>query len=180
MKLLRVKKNNRGAALITALVLTSLLAVAGVSYVNMATQNIRTASRRQKEIQTLNLADAGVQQCLLNLWLPFQENQNYDSFDPSCQGASVSAPMAAITGTIPGAGNFATGVISWSDPDSYDRVVIVRSVGWLDLNNDGTLDPGDPTKTIDVTVEYTLQRSPVFDYTYFINNYGWMDSSRIS
>ena len=45
----------------------------------------------------------------------------------------------------------------------------------MDLNNNGALDGNEPCKTVDINATYTLQRSQVFDYTYFINNYGWME-----
>ncbi len=39
----------------------------------------------------------------------------------------------------------------------------------------GTSDAGVPiTKTIEETVEYGYVRSQVFDYAYFVNNYGWI------
>ncbi|HCM74451.1 MAG TPA: hypothetical protein DIS87_09960, partial [Armatimonadetes bacterium] len=58
--------------------------------------------------------------------------------------------------------------------DPYRRIVTVRSVGWLDSNNNGALDANESSMTVDVTANYELARSGIFDYTYFINNYGWM------
>ena len=36
------------------------------------------------------------------------------------------------------------------------------------------------TKTIEETVEYALRRSTVFDYAYFVNNYGWFMGSGVT
>lgn len=169
------KRSERGAALVTSFLIFAVLAVAGAVYVDHSTLSIRTSNRRQKELIAMNLCEAGAQQLYLNLWIPFKSATDYSSFDPSVAGASVSSPAAAIQGSITGVGDFAAGVINVSAPDSYTRIVTVRTVGWIDVNHDGTLDPGDPAKTIDSTYTFSLQRSHVFDYSYFVNNYGWWD-----
>ncbi|HWD39992.1 MAG TPA: hypothetical protein VG944_14175 [Fimbriimonas sp.] len=168
-------RRKRGAALITSFLILAILAVAGVEYVDSATVNIRTSNRRLLEIQTINLCDAGVQEVLRSLWIPFKASQDYSTFDPSTTGASTANPAAAVQDTIPGVGAFAAGVISVSASDTYTRTIVVRSVGWIDSNNNGVLDSNEPFKVVDVTSTYSLQRSKVFDYTYFVNNYGWMD-----
>ncbi len=152
-----------------------LLAVAGSTYVDHSTQALRMARRRQTEIQTVNLCEAGNQELLQSLWLPFETSQNYDTFDPATQGASVNNPMAAIQDSIPNVGSFASGVINVTSPDSYTRIITVRTTGWIDLNGNGLLDAGEPFKVVDATTTFSLNRSKVFDYTYFVNNYGWMD-----
>jgi hypothetical protein len=161
--------------LITAFLIFTLIAVAGAVYVDHSTLAIRTSNRRQKELIAMNLCEAGSQQLYLNLWLPFKTATDFSTFDPSVAGASVTAPAAAVQGNITGVGDFASGVIAVAAPDSYTRVVTVRTVGWIDVNKDGSLDPGDPSKTVDTTYTFSLQRSQVFDYAYFVNNYGWWD-----
>lgn len=166
------------ALMITFLIFT-LLAVAGSTYVDHSTQALRMARRRENEIQTMNLCEAGTQEALLNLWLPFQQTQTFTAFDAATSGASISAPLATIQSSIPNIGTntgaFASGVIAVAAPDSYTRIVTIRTTGWIDLNSDGLLDANDPFKVVDTTETFALERSPVFDYTYFVNNYGWMD-----
>jgi len=102
----------------------------------------------------------------------FKVAQNYDAFDPEMVGASIASPAAAFR-TRSNVGDFAAGVISVTQPNSYTRIVTVRSVGWLDVNSTGVLDTqNEPYKTVDVTATFSLERSKVFDYTYFVNNYG--------
>jgi hypothetical protein len=49
-----------------------------------------------------------------------------------------------------------------------------RSVGWIDRNENGQLDANEPRQVIDQTFDLALSRSSVFDYAYFVNNYGCM------
>ncbi|MFN7016705.1 MAG: hypothetical protein ACK4P5_06000, partial [Fimbriimonadales bacterium] len=43
-----------------------------------------------------------------------------------------------------------------------------------DRNGNGQLDTNEPRQVIDQTFDLALTRSSVFDYAYFVNNYGWM------
>lgn len=172
---LQRRTTKRGAALITTFIVLSIVSVAGIVYMNSATQVFRTSRRQTLDIQTTHLCEAGVQMVLRSLWRPFKSSQRFTSFDASVAGCSENNPAATIAGTLPGVGRFSAGVISVSTPDTYTRIVTIRAVGWIDLNNNGTIDVNEPQKVIDVTSSYQLSRSKVFDYTYFVNNYGWMD-----
>ncbi|MCC7228815.1 MAG: hypothetical protein IT203_00360, partial [Fimbriimonadaceae bacterium] len=167
----------RGAAFVTAFVLMSLVAVATVTYVNSATQRYRSAMRQSWEVQTTHLCEAGVQSVLRELWRPFKTTQKFENMDSATSGASSGNPRVPMAGNIAGVGNFSAGVVMEYMPtgNTYQRIVNVRAVGWIDRNNNGQLDANEPQKIVDVSATYELARSQVFDYTYFVNNYGWMD-----
>lgn len=172
---LRRLRSRRGSALLITAIILFVLGIGASTYVGSATQTYRTAYRESLEVQTTPLCDAASQAVQLSIWTPFKENQNFTVMDAACTNASVAHPLAAVSGSIPGGGKYTGAVIKYTVVDSYTRNVIIRCVGWMDLNNNGTLDANEPAKTVDVTATYSLQRSGVFDYTYFINNYGWMD-----
>ncbi len=165
----------RGAALVTTLLLMGLLSVAAVSYVDSATYTVRQATRQGVETQGTHLCESGIQAVLRSLWRPFKISQNFLTMDAACSSASPGDPKASISGTIEGVGKFSAGVINITQVDSFTRQVTVRSVGWIDRNGNGVVDSGEPRKVVDVVATYQLSRSQVFDYTYFVNNYGWMD-----
>ncbi len=175
----RIRKGGkkRGSALVSMMSIMFLLAVGTGAYVQNTTQVLRVARRQELDMQTTHLCEAGVQSVLLSLWRPFKVSQSFVGMDASCTGASTNGPMATAASSITGAGSFSAGVISYTTPagDAYTRTVTIRCVGWIDLNNNGVLDATEPQKVIDVIATYQLARSQVFDYTYFINNYGWMD-----
>lgn len=172
---IRNTTKRRGSALLVSFIILTILGVAASSYIGAATQTYQLSYRESLETKTTPLCEAAAQSVEWNLWQPFKQSQNFAAMDALCTGASQSNPIATVSGTIGAAGNYSGGIISYVPTDTYTRTVVVRCVGWLDLNNNGVLDANEPCKTVDVTATYTLQRSAVFDYTYFINNYGWMD-----
>lgn len=159
-----------------------VVAVGAASYVGSTNTSMRVGVRQVQDAQTLHLAEAGVQSITRTIWRNFKSTQAFTDMTTSCNGASESAPKLPTSGTIPTVGAFAASVISFTtplnsggQPDTYTRNVKIRAVGWLDRDNDSVLDSGEPRKIVDVAATFTLQRSQVFDYTYFVNNYGWMD-----
>ncbi len=171
------KRTKRGMAMVSSFLILSLLAVASVSYTSSATETVRASKRMTMDVQTTNLCEAGIQDILRSLWRPFKQQQIFSQLDSSLTGASTSNPTAALSGTVSGVGAYSSGVVGYATVpgNAYVRLVTVRAVGWIDENNNGILNSGEPSKTVDVTARFELTRSQVFDYTYFVNNYGWMD-----
>lgn len=178
----RIRKSQRGAALLLSFAVLGILAIAATSYLDSSSQTIRHSKRLTAEAQASNLSDSGVQVVLRGLWRPFKQSQSFIELDEDLQGASYTSPMGALNGTIPGIGAYSAGVVNYQQVpgNSYARLVTVRSVGWVDRNENGQLDQNEANKVVDVTARFELSRSEVFDYTYFINNYGWMDGFRES
>lgn len=170
-------KKERGVALLVTFGLMSMITIAATTYIDRSTQAIRLARHNMREVQTTHLCDAGINQLTLDLWKPFKASHVFVTMDGDLTGATDAAPKMATSGSLPGVGKYAVGVINYSQPagDSYARLVTIRSVGWVDQDNDGVADAGEPRKTVDVVSEFRLARSRVFDYTYFINNFGWME-----
>lgn len=170
-------KRRRGSALITVLAILILVAVAAASYVDAATQTVRLSKRQTLDVQMTHVCEAGVQTVLRNLWRPFKIDQTFHDMDDWCEGSGPNNPALVAGGDIEGVGVFSAGVIGYTSPggDPYSRIVTVRAVAFRDQNGNGQLDQGESSKTVDVAARFELARSQVFDYTYFINNYGWMD-----
>lgn len=166
----------RGSSFLAVLIVLGAVALAGSSYVDSATVTIRNARRNSINVQTTNLCEAGVQSVLRQFWREFRVSQTFTSMDTVCTGATVGSSRGTVSGSISGVGRFSAGVISYVQPagDSFTRKVVIRAVGWVDANNNSAIDSNEPVKVIDVTAAYQLSRSQVFDYSYFVNNYGWM------
>jgi len=157
--------------------LMSLLSVAGMTYMSSASSVMKTAKRKALDIQMTQLCDAGVQTILRNYWRSFKQTQSFDDLTADCNAASPESPAAAMTGTLPGVGMYSAAITSFAQPvgDDFSRTVTVRAVGFIDRNANSLLDSNEPAKVVDVKVTFQLKRSQVFDYVYFVNNYGWMD-----
>jgi hypothetical protein len=176
----RTKRRQRGSALLTTFAVLSLLAVAAASFIDSSTQSIRQARRQTAEVQTTHLCEAGVQEVLRVLWRRFKKDQDFDYLELVLSGANSSNPKGCLSDDLDNVGVYSAGVIDYRQPpgDPFSRLVTIRSVGFLDRDGDGSLDDGEIRKVVDVTARFELARSQVFDYAYFVNNYGWMKGFR--
>lgn len=174
---IKSSRRKRGTALLAVFAILTMLSMAAASYVNSATQTIRNAKRQTLDVQATHLCEAGTQAVLRNLWRPFKIDQNFQQIDDLCSGASEGNVKVAVSGEMAGVGRYSAGVIGIYSPngDTYARIIKIRSVGYFDRNKNGVMDANEPRKIVDVSSRFELSRSKVFDYTYFINNYGWMD-----
>lgn len=156
--------------------LMALISVAGMTYMSSASDVMKTSKRKALDVQMAQLCDAGVQTILRTYWRDFKNSQSFDLLDTTCANASLNSPKGTATGSLPGVGRFSASIISCVTPvgDSYSRQVTIRAVGYIDSNGNSALDSNEPAKIIDVKATYQLNRSQVFDYVYFVNNYGWM------
>lgn len=165
----------RGNALITITLLLGFMVLSGGSYLNRSVQEVKNARRQSLELQTTQACESGVQALLLSYWRPFKVSQNFTAMDAALNGASIASPQGATSSALPGQGYYSAAVISYTQVDSYTRQIVVRCTGFIDTNNNQKLDSTEPFKLVDVTATFALARSKVFDYSYFINNFGWMD-----
>lgn len=167
-------RKQRGTIMITTLVFGSMMVGLGTAYVEVSTASLRTAAARTREVTTLNLAEAGLAAGTQTIWRDFRRAQRFNSIDSTMSSVSVNNPAMSLNGIIAGVGNYSVAVVRFTQPDSYNRFLTLRSVGWVDRNGNGRLDSDEPRRTIDQTFALQLSRSGVFDYAYFVNNYGWM------
>lgn len=169
------RKRERGSAMLIAFCLMLLVTAVAMSVISSGTGRIDAAARNSFDVQSTELCEAGTQNLALSLWLPFQSNQNFTTMDAALSSATPNSPAMATTGVLSGNLTYASAVIGYTIVDSYTRLVTIRTVGWQDLNGNGVVDVGEPQKVVDVNYTFQLTRSQVFDYAYFVNNYGWMD-----
>ncbi|MCC6483209.1 MAG: hypothetical protein IT209_00050 [Armatimonadetes bacterium] len=169
----------RGAALASSLLWLGMIMVTGTGLLSFTTAGTARVSRDENAAIALNAADAGLQQEMANLWQPFKATQRFDSLDTQCAGATTGAPRLVMAGLVQGAATYdvrySVGVVNYIIQGTYRRQVIVRSIGWVDQNRNGALDNGEESRAIESQIELALDRSKVFDYAYFVNNYGWMN-----
>jgi hypothetical protein len=174
----RLKNNKkRGTTYVATMLLFAGLSAAGIVYLDSSSNTMRNSRRRQMDVQMTQLCEAAIQACLRNEWRDFKTNQNFTSLDSDNNGATLANPRSVASGSIPDVGRYSAGIVSYGQPsyaDSWVRGATIRAVGWIDRDNDGAVDNNEAVKVVEVKVEFRLKRSEVFDYTYFVNNFGWM------
>ena len=171
---MRKRHSQRGSTMVTTLITGGLTVVTATAYLEMATQDLRTANTRLREVITQNLAEAGLNASMQQLWREFKISQRFDAFDSALRSSTPDNPGRTWNGVLGTIGNYTASVIGYQQIDSYTRRVTLRAVGWQDRNGNGRLDAGEPRQVLDQTFDLQLSRSGVFDYAYFVNNYGWM------
>lgn len=170
----RIRRRQQGVALISVFIILTVVAVGTTAYVSSATQTIRLARQTETDTRLSHTSEAGVQRILVTLWRPFRSIQKFDTLDDTLEGASIESPKGTVTGVTINNETFSAAVVGYSEVDSYNRRLSIRSVSWVDKNTNGSLDTDETRKIVDVVTVFSLGRSQVFDYTYFVNNYGWM------
>lgn len=177
-----------GLILLVAFVLMAL----GISGLEVSLYNRRTAVREENLAQTFNIAEAGVQKLELDLWTQFRATSNFTWHDGQFAETTGNNPETPVNGTgqwpvtanLPAdtayspsvARRFAASIVYYQKTDLYKRDITIRSVGWLDLDNSGGTGPNgnEPSTTVVQRIRLAQDRAGVFDYVYFVNNFGWM------
>ncbi len=153
-----------------------LVILSVTSFIDQSTSAIRQARHSNAEARAMQLCESGYQHLMHVHYGNFAASQSLTTIDSAFFGASPTSPRGTVAGMMDDVGNYSTGVIGIVTPPSQQnaRIVTIRTVGWIDQDKSGTLNSGDPQKTIDYVVKIELARSQVFDYARFINNYSWV------
>ena len=167
------QRYQRATALITALLVLFMSFGLGTALVSLSTSGLRHVAREEQSLRTLYAAEAGLEYKKMQVWKLFKVEQKFDSFVP-WELASPTNPMETVGGDLGDGLRYSCGIVGQRINSNYSRELTFRAVGWLDQDNDGQLDAEEYRTVIEQTIEFTLERSQVFDYAYFANNYGWM------
>ncbi len=174
----------RGSALVSVLVVG--IALFGLVYATtlVSVVEVRSSRRSIDELRAQELAQSGVERGLLLLNEAAQNNP----FDPIAGITNVFGGEETITpllGEQMMSGEAEVGAYSVrltlgdTTPDSV--AVTLESTGYLP-DAPGALGPGEELeewRSLSVTVSFSTQPSEVFNYAYFINNWGWFYGSTI-
>ena len=127
----------------------------------------KMTTMKQDEIQAYYLAEAGIDQVKRGLHDAFRSNfvniitANFAWFDDLPQANKYVLPSNAVLGIIPN-GTYSVNITNVNSVGE-DRDVTLESIATV--NN--------ASKTITAVVRYGSRPAEVFDYSYFINNFGW-------
>ena len=145
--------NKRGFALVVTLAFLGLLFIGGSSYLYMTTVEIKQTQNQADTEKAFFLANSGIEKAVWRI-----KNNNIISPDPfSLKGSGSAANYLEdvnITVTITPLGNYIYQVAS-------------------------TARVGNSTKTLNALVQKNAP-AEVFDYGYFVNNWGWFYGNGIT
>lgn len=168
--------------LVVALGLSGLL----VATTTLSTVELQEAQHEHAELRAKMLAESGYERGVLLLETAVE---NYNAAGPIQGLRSLFAASKTIqpftdipltNGDGTQVGETSVSMTSVQESDSNIQIEI-ETTGYIP-RAPGNLLPGERLEawhSISVTVEYSLGASDVFDYAYFINNWGWLYGSTI-
>ncbi len=166
----RVRGGNSGAVLVAVLIMAMVISVfCMISLLMSGTENRAASSAIQRD-QALFIAQAGVEDEILAI----------SAMEPT---ASLSAPFAAIdclAGKTPivardfivdgiTLGEYTVSVDCITAVDTKNRDIQITSTAYLPSASSAN----SMKRVVTTVVRFGVGRARVFDYVYFINNWGW-------
>ncbi len=171
-------QDNNGFIMISSYVILLLLTGLVVAGSIRAYNTSKLTLRSQESLQAIYAAQSGIEKVKQELEILFSAHfysptgaWSISSFSWFDSLLSESPPYSfPVTGTL-ATGSYTVSIIDVQRIDNGDgRDVILQAQGTS----------GSTTKTIQAVIRYGLKASKVFDYTYFINNFGWFWGSSIT
>ena len=158
----------RGSIAFGVLAVAAVVLELGAATLYVTSGSMQRARREENQVISIHAAEAGLQAKMDQVWTAFKVSQSLQT--------AQSAANTTLTGTVDGGMRYEAHVPSSlpTPPDTYSCDLWIYSTGWFDRNGNGQLDDDEPRRTIKAKVRFSLARAGVFDYAYFVNNYGWM------
>ena len=172
----RIARQERGSILVVVLFLVILMASFCLSSVMISQSDSRQTDFLMHRTQALYVAQAGIEDLV-------REFTNMRAASPIHQpflwyetlGGQVLHDGTWLTKDGITAGQYDVTVSEVNAVDTWTRDVVVQAIGYVPSKDH----PQVVRRTIDAVVRVSVGRSEVFDYVYFINNWGWYYGSTI-
>ncbi len=165
--------SQKGVALIFLFMVMIVLSILFVAFMSRSISNNRASLSGKDSIQAEAMAEAGVDQAKRELYELFEtyydaQGQSSNAFiwfddlvtDPTNKYSAI--PTNAILSAV----SNASYTVEITDVDT--TITVPKYVTFV-----STAVVGDVTKRMTAIVSYSMSPSKVFDYSYFVNNYGW-------
>ncbi len=167
-------KDKKGIMLIACYLVVVVLLVLGSALLLRSVGESKSAQRERASVQAFYLAEAGIDRVVSELHTTFQNNfpnpipQDFNWFDglddlPRSENPPYAGPPGANTPL--GEGTY-TVIITAVSVDAQN--------GQADVTLESTGDSYFIQRRIRSTIRYQLAPSQVFNYSYFVNNLGWL------
>lgn len=157
----RCLNNESGMVLVLGMVVTVLLTAMGLAAISKSTTEVKIASNQKISNQLLYAAEAGVANVNNKIWT---ESNFGTATQVSFDGLDALSYLAAakpykIFDSV-GVGNsayFSAAITNYDTSNASQRIVTIESKGWQDKNSNGSLDAGEPSKTIETKIAYSYE-----------------------
>ena len=160
-------RGRRGIALILVYVVIVVLVIWGLVFLSRSISERRLAEYEKESLQAFYVAEAGLEHAKSGLYTAFRtyflaNGQDivlfiwFDSLDDDPPIYDLPTDVSL------GEGSYAV-VVDGVDVFATGADVVLSSTGTVNT----------VTRTVTAVIRFGLSQSPVFNYSYFVNNYGW-------
>jgi Tfp pilus assembly protein PilX len=169
----RTNHREHGSALIVFFMVMVVLSILFVAFMSRSVSNSRATQKEKDVLQAYALAETGLDQVKRELFELFEtyyisQGQISTAFtwfddlvtDPTHKYPGI--PVNATLASAPG-GTYTVRITAVDIANTVPKDITVVSTATVH----------DTTKTITAIVRYSMSPSKVFDFSYFVNNYGW-------
>ena len=166
----RPRGSEHGSILVVVLLMVVLVSAFCLGSVMMTSSDSRHADFLVHRTQALYVAQAGLEDTcrqLSNMRAPSPINDPFTWYDGL--PGRVMHTDTWLTKDGVSMGQYEVTVTAVNVVDAWTRDVVVRTLGHVPSKDH----PHAVTRTIEAVVRVSVGRSEVFDYVYFINNWGW-------
>jgi hypothetical protein len=163
--------DQKGTALLIALGIMIMLSFIGIAAITTTNIDMDISGSEKRSTQSLYLAEAGLQRTVHEyLWGGFNDENtspmtNLFAWLNSLDGDTIHCNVA-----VPGQGTYTTIITAVSDPGAVDPFIACRDIT---VESHGVSLGGSENRTVVGVVRYGIHPSGVYDYSYFMNHFGW-------
>ncbi len=172
--------DQQGSVMLVCLMVMLVLSILFISFVSRSISNNRATLKEKDVLQAYVLAETGLDQVKRELFELFEtyymaQGQVTTAFtwfddlvtDPTNKYPGI--PVNATLSNVPG-GSYTVSITDIDMATTVPKDITIVSSAQVN----GT------TKSITAVVRYSMSPSKVFDFSYFVNNYGWFWGSGIT
>jgi hypothetical protein len=168
MKLIR---NQSGTALLIALGIMIMLSLIGIAAITTTSVDIDISGSDKRSTQSLYLAEAGLQRAIYEqIWPGFNDENISPMTNLFGWIDSMAGDTIYLDSRVPGQGSYTVVVANVSDPGSMSPFLECRDIA---VRARGNSLGGSENTTIESVLRIGAYASSVFDYSYFMNHFGW-------
>lgn len=174
--------NKKGMILIAVYLIIAVLLILGTAFMSRSVSENRFAQREKNAIKAFYVSEAGIDRVTRDLFSLFETNFSAGGSitpgDFQWFNGLVTSPRSENPPYAGPPANASLGEGTYTV--TINKVTVDTSAGQADVTLRSTGQVNNIPRVIKSVIRYKLARSGVFDYSYFVNNFGWFWGGGIS
>ncbi len=174
----KMNPNRKGFALTAVMLLLLIVSLVAGAFVISSRQTLLTVNRWRANDECLLAAQTALEKIKFTLYEDFKayhaKTYSWTNINWVTQNAYKYSTNGSL-GSILGESNIYSGAFIQATITNGMVSGTNSDERWVLITNKVSATVNGQKRTIQETVRYTLNKSDIFDYSYFINNFGWFN-----